>query len=52
MLYISDVEFNIGYAILILFSVVILTAWLTIDDEDFDRKFQRHRKSRFEDEEI
>lgn len=45
-------EFNIGYAILILFSFVILTAWLTIDNEDFDRKFQRHRKSRFEDEEI
>jgi hypothetical protein len=46
------IEFNIGYAILILFSVVILTAWLTIDDEDFNRKFQRHHKSRFEDEEI
>ena len=45
-------EFNIGYAILILFSVVILTTWLTIDDKDFDSKFQRHRKSRFEDEEI
>ena len=46
------IEFNIGYAILILFIVVILTAWLTIDDDDFNEKFRRHRKGRFEDEEI
>jgi hypothetical protein len=46
------IEFNVGYAILILFVVVILTAWLTIDDHDFNKKFQRHRKGRFEDEEI
>lgn len=46
------IEFNIGYALLILFSVVIITAWLTIDDDKFDKKFDRHRKGRFEDEEI
>ena len=46
------IEFNTGYAILILFSVVIITAWLTIDNDEFDKKFQRHRKGRFEDEEI
>ena len=46
------IEFNIGYGILILFIVVILTAWLTIDDDEFDKKFERHRKGRFEDEEI
>ncbi len=46
------IEFNTGYAILILFSVVIVTAWLTIDDDEFDKKFERHRKGRFEDEEI
>lgn len=46
------IEFNVGYAILILFIVVILTAWLTIDDDEFDKKFERHRKGRFEDEEI
>ena len=45
------VEFNVGHAILILFVVVILTAWLTIDDHDFNKKFQHHRKGRFEDEE-
>jgi len=46
------IEFNIGYALLFLFTGVILTAWLTIDDDEFDKKFERHRKSRFEDEEI
>ena len=46
------IEFNVGYAILILFIVVILTAWLTIDDDEFDKKFERHREGRFEDEEI
>ena len=46
------IEFNVGYAILILFCHVIVTAWLTIDDDDFNEKFQRHRKGRFEDEEI
>lgn len=46
------IEFNTGYAILILFSVVIATAWLTIDDDEFNEKFKRHRKGRFEDEEI
>jgi cell division protein FtsL len=45
-------EFSLGYLLLFLFVGVILTAWLTIDDEDFNRKFERHRKSRFEDEEI
>jgi len=45
-------EFNIGYAMLFLFAFVIVTAWLTIDDDEFDEKFQRHRKARFEDEEI
>ena len=46
------IEFNIGYALLILFAVVIVVAWLTIDDDDFNKKFDRYRKSRFEDEEI
>ena len=46
------IEFNIGYALLILFAVVIVVAWLTIDDDDFNKKFDSYRKSRFEDEEI
>lgn len=46
------IEFNIGYAILILFAVVIVTAWLTIDDDDFNKRFEHNRKARFEDEEI
>ena len=46
------IEFNIGYALLFLFTGVILTAWLTIDNDEFDKKFERHRKARFEDEEI
>ena len=46
------IEFNVDYAILILFFVVIVTAWLTIDDDEFNEKFERHRKGRFEDEEI
>ena len=46
------IEFNIGYAILILFFVVIVTAWLTIDDDDFNKRFEHNRKARFEDEEI
>ena len=46
------IEFNVGYAILILFFVVIVTAWLTIDDDEFNEMFERHRKGRFEDEEI
>jgi hypothetical protein len=43
---------ELGYILFFLFAGVIITAWLTIDDENFDKKFERHRKSRFEDEEI
>lgn len=46
------IEFNIGYALLILFAVIIVVAWLTIDDDEFDKKFEHNRKARFEDEEI
>lgn len=46
------IEFNIGYAILFLFAFVIVTAWLTIDDDDFNKRFEHNRKARFEDEEI
>jgi hypothetical protein len=43
---------ELGYILFAVFAGVIVVAWLTIDDEDFNRKFERHRKSRFEDEEI
>ena len=46
------IEFDIGYALLILFAVVIVVAWLTIDDDDFNKRFEHNRKARFEDEEI
>ena len=46
------IEFNIGYALLFLFTGVILTAWLTIDDDEFNKRFEYNRKARFEDEEI
>ena len=45
-------EFSLGYLLLFLFVGVILTAWLTIDDEDFNERFEHNRKARFEDEEI
>ena len=46
------IEFNMGYVILILFIVVILTAWLTIDDDEFNKKFEEYRKGRIEDKGI
>ena len=46
------IEFNIGYALLILFAVIIVVAWLTIDDDEFNKRFEHNRKARFEDEEI
>lgn len=46
------IEFNIGYIMLFILGGILVTAWLTIDDDEFDKKFQRHRKGRFEDEEI
>ena len=46
------IEFNIGYAFLILFAVIIVVAWLTIDDDDFNKRFEHNRKARVEDEEI
>ena len=46
------IDFNIGYALLILFTVIIVVAWLTIDDDDFNKRFEHNRKARFEDEEI
>lgn len=45
-------EFNIGYAFLILISTVIVTAWLTINDDGPNKKIKHNRKARFEDEEI
>jgi|TARA_S200002703_G_scaffold109701_1_gene95392 hypothetical protein len=46
------IEFNLFFFLFLLFSGVIIVAWLTIDDEDFNKKYDRYRKSRFEDEEI
>ncbi len=43
---------ELGYILFFIFSGVIITTWLTIDDEDFTKKSGRYRKSRFEDEEI
>tara|TARA_X000001316_G_C880447_1_gene6283 strand:+ start:54 stop:197 length:144 start_codon:yes stop_codon:yes gene_type:complete len=45
-------EFNLAYFLFFLFAGVIITAWLTIDDEDFNERFEHNRKARFEDEEI
>ena len=45
-------EFNLAYFLFFLFASVIIIAWLTIDDDDFNKKYDRYRKSRFEDEEI
>ena len=44
-------NFILGFVFvpLVLFSSVILTAWLTIDDEDFNRRFEEYRKSGEED---
>jgi hypothetical protein len=36
---------TLGYLLLTLFASVILIAWLTIDDEDFDKRFEQYRKS-------
>jgi hypothetical protein len=43
---------ELGYILFFLFAGVIITAWLTIDDEDFNERFEHNRKARFEDEEI
>ncbi len=45
-------EFNLAYFLFFLFASVIIIAWLTIDDEDFNERFEHNRKARFEDEEI
>ena len=42
-------DVGLGFALFLLFSSVILTAWLTIDDEDFNRRFEEYRKSGEED---
>jgi len=44
---ITDV--SLGFMVFMLFSSVIITAWLTIDDEDFNRRFEEYRKSGEED---
>ena len=44
-------EFNLGIFLFALFSGVIIVAWITIDDEDFNERFEHNRKMRFEDEE-
>lgn len=44
-------EFNLGIFLFALFSSVIIVAWITIDDEDFNERFEHNRKMRFEDEE-
>ena len=43
---------ELGYILFFLFASVIIIAWLTIDDEDFNERFEHNRKARFEDEEI
>jgi len=43
---------ELGYILFAVFAGVIVVAWLTIDDEDFDERFNHNRKARFEDEEI
>jgi hypothetical protein len=47
MAQITDV--SLGFTLFLLFCGVILTAWLTIDDEDFNRRFEEYRKSGEED---
>lgn len=47
MAQIADV--SLGFTLFLLFSTVILTAWFTIDDEDFNRRFEEYRKSGKED---
>ena len=42
-------DFSLGFALFLLFFGVILTAWLTIDDEDFNRRFEEYRKAGEED---
>jgi DNA-binding CsgD family transcriptional regulator len=44
-------EFNLGIFLFALFAGVIIVAWITIDDEDLDERFEHNRKMRFEDEE-
>ena len=46
------IEFNLFFFLFLLFSGVIIVAWLTIDDDDFNKRFEHNRKARFEDEEI
>jgi hypothetical protein len=46
------IEFNIGYIMLFILGGILVTAWLTIDGDESNKKFQRQRKGRFEDEEI
>ena len=43
---------ELGYILFAVFAGVIVVAWLTIDDEDFNERFNHNRRSRFEDEEI
>jgi hypothetical protein len=43
---------ELGYILFAVFAGVIVVAWLTIDDEDFNERFEHNRKARFEDEEI
>lgn len=43
---------ELGYILFAVFAGVIIVAWLTIDDEDFNERFNHNRKARFEDEEI
>jgi hypothetical protein len=43
---------ELGYILFAVFAGVIVVAWLTIDDEDFNERFNHNRKARFEDEEI
>lgn len=43
---------ELGYILFAVFAGVIVVAWLTIDDEDFNQRFEHNRKARFEDEEI
>jgi len=42
---------DVGYLLLFLVSAIVIVAWLTIDDDDFNERFERYRNSTFEDEE-
>ena len=42
-------DINLGFTLFLLFCGVILAAWFTIDDEDFNRRFEEYRKSGEED---